>query len=304
MDTCYIMMALKDIITSSEINYPAYLGEGEFGQVFKAEIRKLGAVAIRKLNLEYAELLPTFAGLIDYNHINIVKPIALLKIDRQWCVLTQFIDNENLRKKLEDKTKPLSFDIRIKILMGIASGLAYLHDAFCKNKMHLLLNSNNVLLNQALEPKLSDYGLLKPIDLQEIYYSPTPTERQKYLKGYMPPDLDSGIASGKFDSYSYGIIVLEIVSGLSSYKPDISGPSADKPVYLGDHFLQCCGNPEMLFYCDEDIEWPSNEYVFSSEEMQEIAYECLKKDRLERPTMSECYRTLLEIKNFLADPPN
>lgn len=93
--------------------------------------------------------------------------------------------------------------------MGISSGLAYLHDAFCKNKLHLQLTSNNVLLNQDFEPKLSDYGLLKPADLQEIYFNPNPTDRQKYLKGYMPPDLDAGNICSKFDSYSYGIVSLK-----------------------------------------------------------------------------------------------
>ncbi|CAI0409253.1 unnamed protein product, partial [Linum tenue] len=220
------------------------IGEGGFGPVYKGMLSDGGVIAVKQLsskskqgNREFVNEIGMISAL---QHPNLVKLYGCCIEGNQLLLVYEYLENNSLARALfgkhENKLK-LDWQTRKKILLGIAKGLAYLHEESRLKIVHRDIKATNVLLDKDLNAKISDFGLAK-LDEEENTHIST---RIAGTIGYMAPEYAMrGYLTDKADVYSFGIVILETMSGTSNtnYRPK------EEFVYLLDwaYVLQEQGN--------------------------------------------------------------
>ncbi|XP_056167193.1 G-type lectin S-receptor-like serine/threonine-protein kinase At4g27290 [Syzygium oleosum] len=193
------------------------LGEGGFGPVYKGVLKGGQEIAVKKLSRNSRQGLHEFKNEVIYvsklQHRNLVKLLGCC-IQEENILIYEFMPNRSLDSFLFDPTQreQLDWSARFNIIIGIARGLLYLHQDSRLRIIHRDVKASNVLLDYEMNPKISDFGLAKSFAGNETQAN---TNRVVGTYGYMSPEyaLD-GVFSTKSDVFSYGVLVLEIVSGL------------------------------------------------------------------------------------------
>uniref|UniRef100_A0A7C9EKU7 non-specific serine/threonine protein kinase n=2 Tax=Opuntia streptacantha TaxID=393608 RepID=A0A7C9EKU7_OPUST len=196
------------------------LGEGGFGEVYKGKLGNGQEVAVKRLSKNSGQGIAEFktevilvAGL---QHKNLVKLLGFCMASKEKILVYEFLSNSSLDRFLFDTTKNKSLDwkTRFKIIRGIAGGLLYLHEDSRLRVIHRDLKSSNILLDELMNPKISDFGLAKLCGMDQTQGD---TKRIVGTYGYMAPEYAmTGHFSVKSDVFSFGVIVLEIVAGQKS----------------------------------------------------------------------------------------
>ncbi|KAL3736246.1 hypothetical protein ACJRO7_025236 [Eucalyptus globulus] len=192
------------------------LGEGGFGPVYKGVLRGGQIIAVKMLSKNSRQGLHEFKNEVLYvsklQHRNLVKLLGCC-IEEEKLLIYEFVPNRSLDSFLFDPTQreQLDWSARFNIINGIARGLLYLHQDSRLRIIHRDIKASNVLLDCEMNPKISDFGLAKSFAGNETQAN---TNRVVGTYGYMSPEyaLD-GVFSTKSDVFSYGVLVLEIVSG-------------------------------------------------------------------------------------------
>ncbi|XP_010064920.2 G-type lectin S-receptor-like serine/threonine-protein kinase At4g27290 [Eucalyptus grandis] len=192
------------------------LGEGGFGPVYKGVLRDGQEIAVKMLSRNSKQGLQEFKNEVLYvsklQHWNLVKLLGCC-IEEENLLVYEFMPNGSLDSFLFDpmQRKRLDWSTRFNIIKGIARGLLYLHQDSRLRIIHRDVKASNVLLDYEMNPKISDFGLAKSFTGNETQAN---TNRVVGTYGYMSPEyaLD-GVFSTKSDVFSYGVLVLEIVSG-------------------------------------------------------------------------------------------
>ncbi|KAI4343219.1 hypothetical protein MLD38_027748 [Melastoma candidum] len=195
------------------------IGEGSLGRVYRAEFSNRKVMAIKKIDhaalplQEDDDFLEAVASMSSLRHPNIVSLAGYCVEHGQRLLVYEYIRNGNLHEILhfaEDGGKTLSWNARVRVALGTARALEYLHEVCLPSVVHRNLKSANILLDDELNPHLSDCGLA----------ASTPnTERQVAAQmvgsfGYSPPEFTlSGVYTDKSDVYSFGVVMLEILTG-------------------------------------------------------------------------------------------
>ncbi|OMO74701.1 hypothetical protein CCACVL1_16524 [Corchorus capsularis] len=260
------------------------IGEGGFGPVYKGVLSDGTVIAVKQLsskskqgNREFVNEIGMISAL---QHQNLVKLYGCCIEGNQLLLVYEYLENNSLARALfgrDDQRITLDWSRRKKICMGIAKGLAYLHEESRLKIVHRDIKATNVLLDKDLNAKISDFGLAK-LDEEENTHIST---RIAGTIGYMAPEYAMrGYLTDKADVYSFGVVLLEIVSGKSNtnYRPK------EEFVYLLDwaYVLQEQGN--LLELVD-----PSLGSHFSKEEasrMLNLALLCTNPSPTLRPSMS------------------
>ncbi|XP_028758695.1 probable LRR receptor-like serine/threonine-protein kinase At1g53430 [Neltuma alba] len=265
------------------------IGEGGFGPVHKVNwlqgILSNGVViAVKQLsskskqgNREFVNEIGMISAL---QHPNLVKLYGCCVEENQLLLIYEYMENNSLARALfggQGQKIHLDWPTRMKICVGIARGLAYLHEESRLKIVHRDIKATNVLLDKDLNAKISDFGLAK-LDEDENTHIST---RIAGTIGYIAPEYAMrGHLTEKADVYSFGVVALEIVSGKSntSYRPK------EEFVYLLDwaYVLQEQGN--LLELVD-----PSLGSSYSLQEvtrMLELALLCTNPSPTLRPSMS------------------
>ncbi|XP_073151270.1 probable LRR receptor-like serine/threonine-protein kinase At1g53440 [Henckelia pumila] len=260
------------------------IGEGGFGPVYKGILSDGTVIAVKQLsskskqgNREFVNEIGMISAL---QHPNLVKLYGCCIEGNQLLLIYEYLENNCLARALfgsEKQRLNLNWPTRQKICIGIARGLAYLHEESRLKIVHRDIKATNVLLDKDLNAKISDFGLAK-LDEEENTHIST---RIAGTVGYMAPEYAMrGYLTDKADVYSFGIVALEIVSGKSNtnYRPK------EEFVYLLDwaYVQQEQGN--LLELVD-----PSLESNYSKEEalrMLNLALLCANPSPTLRPTMS------------------
>ncbi|XVF09581.1 hypothetical protein REPUB_Repub07fG0106500 [Reevesia pubescens] len=212
----------------SELNR---LGHGGFGPVYKGLMPNGQEVAVKKLSLDSRQGLEQFTNevklLLKTQHKNLVMLFGCCAEGPEKMLVYEYLPNKSLDNFLFDKNKSSSLDwtTRFKIVTGIARGLLYLHEEAPERIIHIDIKASNILLDQQLNPKISDFGLARLFPGDDTHFN---TFRISGTHGYMAPEYAMhGYLSVKTDVFSYGLVVLEIVSGRKNHDSRLGSEKAD-----------------------------------------------------------------------------
>ncbi|KAL5201108.1 hypothetical protein ABZP36_035462 [Zizania latifolia] len=200
------------------------IGEGGFGSVYKGLLSDGTIIAVKQLSSRSRqgnrEFLNEIGMISALQHPNLVKLYGCCTEGNQLSLVYEYMENNCLARALFVEQYRLSLDwsIRRKICLGIARGLAYLHEESAIRIVHRDIKASNILLDKDLNAKISDFGLAK---LNEDEHTHISTKVAGTI-GYMAPEYAMrGYLTDKADVYSFGVVALEIVSGKSNtnYRP-------------------------------------------------------------------------------------
>ncbi|KAK4342761.1 hypothetical protein RND71_038577 [Anisodus tanguticus] len=198
------------------------IGGGGFGVVYKGVLRDGTRVAIKCLSAESKqgtkEFLTEINVISNTRHPNLVQLIGCCVESGNRMLIYEYLENNSLASALlgsKGKRAPLDWPKRVAICLGTASGLAFLHEEAAPPIVHRDIKASNILLDENLHPKIGDFGLAKLFPENVTHLS----TRVAGTIGYLAPEYALfGQLTKKADVYSFGVLVLEIISGRSSSK--------------------------------------------------------------------------------------
>ncbi|CAI0467909.1 unnamed protein product [Linum tenue] len=212
------MFDLESIeIATDSFNTDNLLGRGGFGPVYKGKLPDGKVVAIKRLSSSSGQGANEFKNEImlisKLQHRNLVRLLGCCIDKLEKILVYEYMPKKSLDNYLFDSTKKAELDwpTRFNIIHGVARGLLYLHRDSCLRIIHRDLKVSNILLDEKMNPKISDFGLARIFEGTQDLAS---THKVVGTLGYMSPEyLLAGMFSEKSDVFSFGVLVLEIVSG-------------------------------------------------------------------------------------------
>ncbi|CAI0394984.1 unnamed protein product, partial [Linum tenue] len=193
------------------------LGQGGYGPVFKGLLPGGEEVAVKKLSYSstqgYAEFENEVLLTAKLQHVNLVRLLGFCIDEEEHMLVYEFMPNNSLDKYLFDSVKRLQLNWRkrVEIIEGVTQGLLYLQKYSRLTVIHRDLKPSNILLDSGMNPRISDFGLARIFvrGAEEAN-----TERVFATIGYAPPEyLNEGVYSAKSDVFSFGVLLLQIISG-------------------------------------------------------------------------------------------
>ncbi|XP_058787786.1 cysteine-rich receptor-like protein kinase 2 [Vicia villosa] len=272
------------------------LGEGGFSKVYKGTLKNGNVVAVKKLVLGNSSKIDNDFGsevrliISNVDHRNLVGLLGCCSKKQEKILVYEYMANSSLDKFLfGEKQGSLNWKQRCDIILGTARGLAYLHEEFHIPIIHRDIKSSNILLDDNLHPKIADFGLARLLPGNRSLRTGVAG-----TLGYTAPEYAiHGQLSEKADTYSYGIVVLEIISGQKSTKVK----EDDDGDYLLQKSWKLYERGRHLELVDKTLD-PSD---YDGEEVKktiEIALLCTQTSAGMRPTMSEVV-VLLQTKSLV-----
>ncbi|XP_059436934.1 cysteine-rich receptor-like protein kinase 44 [Corylus avellana] len=268
------------------------LGEGGFGPVYKGMLINGKEIAVKRLSMKSKQGLEEFKNevllIVKLQHKHLVRLLGCCVEGGEKLLVYEYMANTSLDTFLFDPKKSgiLDWAKRTNILNGIARGLLYLHEDSRLKIIHRDMKVSNVLLDDDMNPKISDFGTARIFDGNQIEAN---TNRVVGTYGYMAPEYAmEGIFSVKSDVYSFGVLMLEIISGTKNvgfYHPE----HAESLLPHVNHFL--FSSAWRLWNEDKGLELIDQTLVDTCPRSQalrliHIALLCVQEDPNERPTMS------------------
>ncbi|MFS8023909.1 putative protein kinase RLK-Pelle-DLSV family [Helianthus anomalus] len=240
------------------------LGHGGFGPVYKGVLGNGEQVAIKKLSLTSRQGIREFTNevklLLKIQHKNLVTLLGCCVQGPEKMLVYEYLPNKSLDYILFDKEKSpsLHWTQRFQIIVGVIRGLLYLHEEAPVRIIHRDIKASNILLDDKLNPKISDFGLARLFPGDDTHLN---TFKISGTHGYMAPEYAMhGYLSVKADVFSFGILVLEIVSGRKVTDRQLGADKSDlltytwrlfqsgKQLELVDETLETC-NPSEALMC-------------------------------------------------------
>ncbi|KAL3519608.1 hypothetical protein ACH5RR_017757 [Cinchona calisaya] len=281
-------------IATNSFNEANKLGEGGFGTVYKGKLEDGQQIAVKRLSSHSGQGMEEFKNEVilisKLQHRNLVRLLGCCIQGEEKIVILEYMKNKSLDTFLFDRTKRLELDWakRFNIIQGIARGLLYLHRDSSLRIIHRDLKASNILLDDDMNPKISDFGLARTFRVTQELAN---TRRVVGTFGYMSPEYAmGGLFSEKSDVYSFGILLLEIISS----KKNTGFGYHEKYLNLLGYAWQLwneCKAPELLDRSLTDSCIPS-EVV----KCIQIGLLCVQDHAADRPTMSSV--VLMLSSNF------
>ncbi|KAJ0754659.1 putative protein kinase RLK-Pelle-RLCK-V family [Helianthus annuus] len=193
------------------------IGEGGYGIVYSGVLADNTMVAVKNLLNNRGQAEKEFKVEVEaigrVRHKNLVRLLGYCAEGAQRILVYEYVNNGNLEQWLHGDVgliSPLTWEIRMNIVLGTAKGLTYLHEGLEPKVVHRDIKSSNILLNRQWHPKVSDFGLAKLLGSEKSYV----TTRVMGTFGYVAPEYAStGMLNERSDVYSFGILIMEIISG-------------------------------------------------------------------------------------------
>uniref|UniRef100_A0A5B6ZXF6 Protein kinase domain-containing protein n=1 Tax=Davidia involucrata TaxID=16924 RepID=A0A5B6ZXF6_DAVIN len=298
LQTCYFTLSQIKAATNN-FDHASKIGEGGFGPVYKGVLSDGAVIAVKQLSAKSKQGNREFVneiGMISaLQHPNLVRLYGCCIEGNQLLLIYEYMENNSLARALFGRPEHqlnLDWPTRKKICVGIARGLAYLHEESRLKIVHRDIKATNVLLDKDLNAKISDFGLAK-LDEEENTHIST---RIAGTIGYMAPEYAMrGYLTDKADVYSFGVVALEIVSGKcnTNYRPK------EDFVYLLDwaYVLQEQGNLLELVDPVLGTNYPEEEAM----RMLNLSLLCTNPSPSLRPSMSSV-ENMLEGKSPIQAP--
>ncbi|XP_021851180.2 cysteine-rich receptor-like protein kinase 44 isoform X3 [Spinacia oleracea] len=280
----YSFEAIK--VATNDFSNDNYLGEGAFGAVYKGKLPDEQEIAVKRLARNSVQGDVQFKNeiliLTKLQHRNLVRLLGFCFEEEEMLLIYEFVINKSLDSFLFDpiqsSSSSMPWETRYRVINGIARGLVYLHEDSRLRIVHRDLKAGNVLLDTDFNPKIADFGMAKLFNIDQTQ---SVASTMVGTFGYMAPEyVLHGHVSTKSDVFSFGILILEIVSGqrISSFK--IIG---EKP----ENLLTFAWNKWL-----EGKAWnivdPTLPSAFSTEILRciHIGLLCVQHNMADRPTMS------------------
>ncbi|KAK8602891.1 hypothetical protein V6N13_085093 [Hibiscus sabdariffa] len=284
----------SDLCTATNnFNPDNQLGEGGFGRVYKGQVDNSNqVVAVKQLDRNgyqgNKEFLVEVLMLSLLNHPNLVNLVGYCVDGDQRILVYEYMPNGSLESHLLDlpsHKKPLDWDTRIKVSIGAARGLEYLHETADPPVIYRDFKTSNILLDQDFNPKLSDFGLAKIGPTGEKLHVST---RVMGTYGYCAPEYAlTGQLTMKSDVYSFGVVFLEIITGRRVI--DTSRPTEEQNlVTWASPLLKDKRNFSQLADPLLQGDYPDK----ALHQALAVAAMCLQDDVAERPVMSDVVNAL------------
>ncbi|XP_031250233.1 receptor-like serine/threonine-protein kinase ALE2 isoform X2 [Pistacia vera] len=300
MATCILSVktfSLSELDKATEkFSSKRILGEGGFGRVYRGTMEDGMEVAVKLLTRNNQngdrEFIAEVEMLSRLHHRNLVKLIGICIEGRTRCLVYELVHNGSVESHLhgvDNKRGPLDWEARMKIALGAARGLAYLHEDSNPRVIHRDFKASNVLLEDDFTPKVSDFGLAREATEGSHHIS----TRVMGTFGYVAPEYAmTGHLLVKSDVYSYGVVLLELLSGR---KPvDMSQPEGQenlvtwaRPLLTSREGLEQLVDPSLAGSYDFD----------DMAKVAAIASMCVHPEVTHRPFMGEVVQALKLIYN-------
>ncbi|RID41950.1 hypothetical protein BRARA_J01872 [Brassica rapa] len=272
------------------------LGKGTLGSSYKASFDHGLVVAVKRLRdvvvpeKEFREKMQTLGSV---SHVNLVTLIAYYFSRDEKLVVFEYMSRGSLSALLHGNKgsgrSPLNWETRAGIALGAARAISYLHSRDATTS-HGNIKSSNILLSESYEAKVSDYCLAPMI---------SPTSTPNRIDGYRAPEVtDARRISQKADVYSFGVLILELLTGKSPTHQQLSEEGVDLPRWVSSITEQQSTSdvfdPELTRYQDGD-----NENMIR---LLKIGISCTAQYPDSRPSMPEVTRLIEEVSRSSGSP--
>uniref|UniRef100_A0A8R7TC82 G-type lectin S-receptor-like serine/threonine-protein kinase SD2-5 n=1 Tax=Triticum urartu TaxID=4572 RepID=A0A8R7TC82_TRIUA len=272
-------------------NFSEKLGGGGFGSVFKGVLRDSTAIAVKMLDgarqgeKQFRAEVSTI-GMIQ--HVNLVKLIGFCCEGNQRMLVYEHMANRSLDAHIfQGNGTMLDWSTRYRIAIGVAKGLSYLHESCHDCIIHCDMKPENILLDVSRVPKIADFGMAK---LMGRNFSRVLTTMRGTV-GYLAPEWISGVAiMEKVDVYSYGMVLLEIMSGRRNSSPQECTSNSDHDVYFPVQVARTLLEGDVGSLVDQQLYGDIN--MEEVERAFKVACWCIQDHDFERPTMGDVVQVL------------
>ncbi|KAH6786214.1 BRI1 like [Perilla frutescens var. hirtella] len=273
------------------------IGSGGFGDVYKARLRDGSVVAIKKLihvtgqgDREFMAEMETIGKI---KHRNLVPLLGYCRVGEERLLVYEYMKWGSLEAVLHDRDKiggtGLDWSARKRIAVGSARGLAFLHHSCIPHIIHRDMKSSNVLLDESFEARVSDFGMARLVNALDTHLS---VSTLAGTPGYVPPEYyQSFRCTTKGDVYSYGVVLLELLSGKRPIDTlefgddnNLVGWAKQLQRVKKSHEIL---DPELITSLSGDAEL----YHYLK-----IAFECLDDKPYRRPTMIQVMAKFKELQ--------
>lgn len=274
------------------------IGQGGYGIVYRGVLEDKSIVAIKNLLNNRGQAEKEFKVEVEaigrVRHKNLVRLLGYCVEGEHRMLVYEYVDNGNLEQWLHGdglgSKSPLTWEIRMNIVLGTAKGLMYLHEGLEPKVVHRDIKSSNILLDKQWNAKVSDFGLAKLLGSEMSYV----TTRVMGTFGYVAPEYAStGMLNERSDVYSFGVLVMEMISGRNPV--DYSRPVGE--VNLVEWLKRMVSNREAEGVLDPRLaEKPS---LRSLKRTLLVALRCVDPNAQKRPKMGHVIH-MLEAEDLVS----
>nr|XP_048323694.1 G-type lectin S-receptor-like serine/threonine-protein kinase SD2-5 [Ziziphus jujuba var. spinosa] len=269
-------------LSTATAKFSKKLGGGGFGTVFEGVLKDGTAVAVKRLDRSgqgTKEFLAEVETMGKLHHIKLVRLIGFCASRRHRMLVYEYMSNGSLDRWIfcENQDTTLCWEMKKRIVADIAKGFMYLHEECTQKIAHLDVKPQNILLDDNFNAKLSDFGMSKLINRDESQV----TTGIRGTLGYLAPERQHSRITVKADIYSFGIVLLEIISGRKIL--DYSQPDSD--VHLLS-LLRKKASENRLMDMVEYRNGDGEDHIEEAIKMTKLGMWCLNRDYSRRPSTS------------------
>ncbi|KAM3747650.1 hypothetical protein ACB098_05G050700 [Castanea mollissima] len=269
-----------------------FIGQGGFGHVHKGVLPNEKVVAVKQLSLDSKQGEREFRAEVEVisrvHHKHLVSLVGYCISGEQRLLVYEFVPNGNLEYHLHGLKRPtMNWPTRIKIAIGTAKGLAYLHEDCQPKIIHRDIKAANILLDSNFDAKVSDFGLAK-FSLDTVSHIST---RVMGTFGYLAPEYaSSGKLTDKSDVFSFGVVLLELITGLRPSDKTQSFPNDSMVEWARPSLAQALKHSNFDAVVDPRLR---NDYESTElARMVACAAACVRHLAQSRPRISQIVRAL------------
>ncbi|KAL4342826.1 hypothetical protein AHAS_Ahas11G0017200 [Arachis hypogaea] len=282
---------LRDLeLATNRFSAENVIGEGGYGVVYRGRLINGSEVAVKRLlnNLGQAEkeFRVEVEAIGHVRHKNLVRLLGYCIEGVHRLLVYEYVNNGNLEQWLHGAMSQhgiLTWEARMKVILGTAKALAYLHEAIEPKVVHRDIKSSNILIDSEFNAKVSDFGLAKLLDSGESHI----TTRVMGTFGYVAPEYaNTGMLNERSDIYSFGVVLLEVVTG----RDPVDYSRSANEVNLVEWLKIMVGTRRAEEVVDSSLEVKPSMRVLKRALL--VALRCVDPDADKRPKMSQVVRML------------
>ncbi|KAF9603551.1 hypothetical protein IFM89_037050 [Coptis chinensis] len=297
-----VQFSYKELQHSTK-GFKEKLGAGGFGAVYRGILPNRSLAAVKQLEgIEQGEkqFRMEVATISSTHHLNLVRLIGFCSEGRHRLLVYEFMKNGSLDDflfvKEEAPGKLMDWQTRFSIALGTAKGITYLHEECRDCIVHCDIKPENILLDENFNAKVSDFGLAKLINSKDNRYRTLTSVRG--TRGYLAPEWIANLPiTSKSDVYSYGMVLLEIVSGKRNFEVSAETNRKKFSIWAYEEFEK--GNVNSVI----DKSLPEHELdMEQAMRAIEVSFWCIQEQPSQRPTMGKVVQ-MLEGVTMIEKPP-